>query len=41
MDIEYNRFRNFIVRKFKSKIKVASKYHVKKDQDVVDTLKKL
>lgn len=40
MDIEYNTFRNFIVRKFKSKIKVARKYHVKKDLEAVDTFKK-
>lgn len=40
MDIEYNTFRNFIVRKFKSKIKVARKYHAKKDQEAVDAFKK-
>jgi transposase len=40
MNVEYNTFRNFIVRKFKSKIKVARKYHAKKDQEAVDTLKK-
>lgn len=40
MEIEYNTFRSFIVRKFKSKIKVARKYHVKKDQEAVDTFKK-
>jgi hypothetical protein len=40
MEIEYNTFRNFIVRKFKSKIKVARKYHAKKDQEAVDTFKK-
>lgn len=40
MDIEYNTFRSFIVRKFKSKIKVARKYHVKKDQEAVATFKK-
>jgi transposase len=39
-DIEYNTFRGFIVRKFKSKIKVARKYHAKKDQEAVDTFKK-
>ena len=39
-EIEYNTFRNFIIRKFKSKIKVARKYHAKKDQEAVDTLKK-
>ena len=33
-------FRNFIVRKFKSKIKGARKYHAKRDQEAVDTLKK-
>lgn len=41
VEIEYNTFRNFIVRKFKSKIKVARKYHAKKDQVAVDTFKKL
>ena len=40
MNIEYNTFRGFIVRKFKSKIKVARKYHEKKDQQAVDTFKK-
>ena len=40
MEIEYNTFRNFIIRKFESKIKVARKYHAKKDQDAVDTFKK-
>ena len=39
-EIEYNTFRNFIIRKFKSKIKVARKYHAKKDQEAVDTFKK-
>jgi transposase len=38
--IEYNTFRSFIVRKFKSKIKVARKYHAKKDEEAVDTFKK-
>lgn len=40
MEIEYNTFRSFIIRKFKSKIKVARKYHAKKDQEAVDTFKK-
>lgn len=39
-DIQYNTFRSFIIRKFKSKIKVARKYHAKKDQEAVDTFKK-
>lgn len=39
-DIQYNTFRGFIVRKFKSKIKVARKYNAKKDQEAVDTFKK-
>lgn len=39
-DIQYTTFRGFIVRKFKSKIKVARKYHEKKDQEAVDTFKK-
>jgi len=40
MDIQYNTFREFLIRKFKSKIKVARKYHSKKDQEAVDTFKK-
>jgi len=40
MDIEYNTFRGFIARKFKSKVKVARKYHEKKDPEAVDTFKK-
>jgi len=40
MSIEYNTFRTFIIRKFKTKIKVARKYHAKKDQDAVDSFKK-
>lgn len=39
-DIQYNTFRGFIIRKFKSKIKVARKYHAKKDQEAVDAFKK-
>lgn len=40
MDIAYDTFRNFIVRKFKSNIKVARKYHLKKDQEAVEAFKK-
>jgi len=40
MEIEYHTFRSFIIRKFKSKIKVARKYHAKKSQEAVDTFKK-
>lgn len=39
-DIQYNTFRGFIIRKFKSKIKVARKYHAQKDQEAVDAFKK-
>lgn len=39
-DIEYNTFRLFMIRKFQTKIKVARKYHAKKDQVAVDTFKK-
>lgn len=40
MDVDYYTFRSFIIRKFKSKIKVARKYHAKKNQEAVDTFKK-
>jgi len=40
MEVKYHTFRSFIIRKFKSKIKVARKYHAKKNQEAVDTFKK-
>jgi transposase len=40
MEIDYFTFRSFIIRKFKSKIKVARKYHVKKSQEAADAFKK-
>ena len=40
MEIDYFTFRSFIIRKFKSKIKVARKYHAKKNQEAVETFKK-
>jgi len=39
-DINYKTFHGFVVRKFKAKIKVARKVHIKKDQKAVDTFKK-
>lgn len=39
-DIKYNTLRSFVLRKFKTKIKVARKYHAKKDQEAVDAFKK-
>lgn len=39
-DIKYSTIRCYVIRKFKTKIKVARKYHAKKDQDAVDTFKK-
>ena len=39
-NIGYNTFRSFIKRKFKTKIKVARKYHVEKDTKAVEAFKK-
>ncbi len=39
-DINYKTFHGFVVRKFKAKIKVARKSHVKKDADAVEAFKK-
>lgn len=38
--INYKTFHGFVVRKFKAKIKVARKSHVKKDEQAVATFKK-
>ena len=40
MEVRYHTFRSFIIRKFKSKIKVARRYHAKKNPEAVDTFKK-
>lgn len=40
MDVAYHTLRSFIIRKFKSKIKVARKYHLKKDPEAVHSFKK-
>lgn len=39
-EINYKTFHGFVVRKFKAKIKVARKAHVKKDIQAVEALKK-
>lgn len=39
-EINYNTFHGFVVRKFKAKVKVARKVHVKKDMEAVETFKK-
>lgn len=39
-DINYKTFHGFVVRKFKAKIKVARKVHVKKDVEAVEAFKK-
>jgi transposase len=39
-DINYKTFHGIVVRKFKAKIKVARKSHVKKDEEAVDAFKK-
>jgi len=39
-DIPYKTFHGFVVRKFKDKIKVARKIHVKKDVEAVESFKK-
>lgn len=38
--INYKTFHGFVVRKFKAKIKVARKFHVKKDSQAVEAFKK-
>ena len=39
-NINYKTFHGFVVRKFKAKIKVARKSHIKKDAQAVETFKK-
>jgi hypothetical protein len=39
-DIKYKTFHGFVVRKYKAKIKVARKVHVKKDIEAVQAFKK-
>lgn len=39
-EINYKTFHGFVVRKFKAKIKVARKSHVKKDDEAVEAFKK-
>lgn len=39
-EINYKTFHGFVVRKFKAKIKVARKVHIKKDQEAVEAFKK-
>ena|ERR1035437_420001 len=39
-EINYKTFHGFVVRKFKAKIKVARKSHVKKDPEAVEAFKK-
>ena len=39
-DINYKTFHGFVVRKFKAKIKVARKTHIKKDAQAVEAFKK-
>jgi transposase len=39
-DINYRTFHGFVVRKFKAKIKVARKSHIKKDTQAVEDFKK-
>jgi len=39
-NINYKTFHGFVVRKFKAKIKVARKSHIKKDEQAVEALKK-
>jgi transposase len=39
-DINYKTFHGLVVRKFKAKIKVARKVHIKKDTEAVETFKK-
>jgi len=40
IDLHYKTFHGFVVRKFKAKIKVARKIHVKKDVEDVESFKK-
>lgn len=39
-DLNYKTFHGFVVRKYKAKIKVARKSHIKKDAQAVETFKK-
>ena len=39
-DIKYKTFHGLVVRKFKAKIKVARKVHIKKDPEAVEAFKK-
>ncbi|WP_394774119.1 transposase [Flavobacterium sp.] len=39
-DLNYKTFHGFVVRKYKAKIKVARKSHIKKDVQAVETFKK-
>ena len=39
-NINYKTFHGFVVRKFKAKIKVARKSHIKKDEQAVEAFKK-
>jgi transposase len=39
-EINYKTFHGFVVRKFKAKIKVARKSHVKKDPEAIEAFKK-
>lgn len=39
-EINYKTFHGFVVRKYKAKIKVARKSHIKKDEKAVETFKK-
>ena len=39
-NINYKTFHGFVVRKFKAKIKVARKSHIKKDEEIVVAFKK-
>jgi len=39
-ELNYKTFHGFVVRKYKAKIKVARKSHIKKDAQAVETFKK-
>ena len=39
-NINYKTFHGFVVRKFKAKIKVARKTHIKKNEEIVEAFKK-
>ena len=39
-EINYKTFHGFVVRKFKAKIKVARKSHIKKDPEAIEAFKK-